>query len=137
MDGNEVRGGGPHGFRGPLLFFLFGGKVGEMVKPCWGQETEVSVLSNYFQYFVEGAFILKESGGFRLVVQRQGAVACKEEFMGADEARTAFLDYFGYKDEEIERYFQPRWSEFSRPKELTLKPHVKLVMEYALGSIQC
>jgi len=111
--------------------------VGETVKPCLGQELEVSVLSNFFQYSVDGAFILKEGGGFRLVVQRQGAVACNEEFMAVDEAREAFLDYFGYKDEEIERYIQPRWSDFSRPKELALNPHVKLVMEYALGSIQC
>ena len=111
--------------------------MGETAKPKLGQGTEVSVLSNFFQYSVDGAFILKESGGFRLVVQQQGAVACKEEFMTAGEARGAFLDYFGYKDEEVERYIQPRWSEFSRPKELALNPHVKLVMEHALGCIQC
>ncbi len=111
--------------------------MGETVKPCLGQELEVSVLSNFFQYSVDGAFILKEGGGFRLVVQRQGAVACNEEFMAADEAREAFLNYFGYKDEEVERYIQPHWSEFSRPKELALNPHVKLVMEHALGCIQC
>lgn len=111
--------------------------MGETVKPFLGLDTEVSVLSNYFQYSVDGAFILKDGSGFRLVVQRQGLVACKEEFAGADEARAAFLDYFGYKDEEIRRYIKPRWSEFSRPKELALKPHVRLVMEYALGCIQC
>ncbi len=111
--------------------------MGETVDFLMGWEIEVSVLINFFHYPVEGAFILKVSGGFRLVVQKQGMVACKEEFDTLGEARVAFLDLFGYNDDEITRYIKPIWTGFSRPRELVLKKHVQLVMEYALGSIQC
>ncbi len=110
--------------------------MGETADFLTDREIEVSLLSNFFHYSVDGAFILKESGGFRLVVQKQGAVVCKEAFGALEEARGAFLDLFGYNDDEITRYIKPVWTGFSKPKELALKPHVQLVMEYALGSIQ-
>lgn len=106
--------------------------MGETVKPCLGQEAEVSVLRNFFHFSIDGAFIFKKSDGFRLVVQKNGDIDSRSDLGTFVEARMALLEFFGWKEEEILNYIEPVWSDFSRLQELVLNPPLQIVFEHAL-----
>ncbi len=111
--------------------------MGEAVDFLTDREFELSVLRNFFHYLIDGAFIFKEGGSFRLVVQKYGDIDSRSDFETFGEAQRALLEFFGYIEEEILHYIAPVWSDFSRPQELTLNPPLQKVLEHALEVGRC